>query len=98
MAATQGWGSDNKAHGKEEAVVTAAQSGGTKRGKQITEFGPFHFVVPFWFRGLIIAAIVSLLGRRSGQTCRQTGACRTGLEVLEMRAMKLIAKNIAEEG
>ena len=34
VAATRGCGCDNKAHGKEQAEVTAAQSDETKRGKQ----------------------------------------------------------------
>ena len=34
VAATHGCGCDNKAHGKETAEVTAAQSGETTRGKQ----------------------------------------------------------------
>ena len=77
-------------------MLTAAQSGGTKRAKQITEVGPFHFVVPFWFRGLIIAAIVSLFGGRSGQTCRQPGIVEPVLRFSSsvMRAVKSTARNI----
>ena len=40
-------------------------------------FGPFHFIGPLLFWGLIIAAIVFVV--------RRTGHHRAGLEVLEQR-------------
>lgn len=50
-------------------------------------FGPFHFVVPLLFWGLIIATIIFVARRgfRSGDRPLLTGQRVPGLEVLEER-------------
>ena len=48
-------------------------------------FGPFHFVVPLLFWGLIIAAIVYVVRRTFRSDTSLAGHRRVGLDVLEQR-------------
>ena len=48
-------------------------------------FGPFHFVVPLLFWGLIIAAIIFVARRAVWSDASPVGHRRAGLEVLEQR-------------
>ena len=50
-------------------------------------FGPFHFIVPLLFWGLVITAIIFLIRRgfRPGDRPSLVGHGREGLEVLEQR-------------
>lgn len=48
-------------------------------------FGPFHFVMPLLFWGLIIAAIIFVIRRTFWSDVSPPGHRRAGLEVLEQR-------------
>ncbi len=48
-------------------------------------FGPFHFVIPLLFWGLIIAAIIFVFRRTFWSDTSLAGHRQAGLEVLEQR-------------